>query len=256
MLTYAEIMNIVIGYIGGSGGYLGEDYPGRFSYKSHKEFYPSYCGLDIDPDQYEGTTRDRFIKILQLQDSKNQAKILRGILAKYPFDKFTENQQSIKKKCYEDIQNSIKKLEGEPYVEEPKLTITSEVVQKAIQDAEILIQENGATSGIDRIHTALHGYLKEICRNEGITLSLENPTINNLFKAIRNSPKFQIDSNRHQDVEKIINSMANIFDALNPIRNNASVAHPNRYLLAEPEAILVINSARTLLNYLNSKFND
>lgn len=48
-------------------------------------------------------------------------------------------------------------------------------------------------------------------------------------------------------------SFASAVDALNPIRNNASVAHPNAALLAEPEAMLVINSVRTLLHYLDSK---
>jgi hypothetical protein len=42
-------------------------------------------------------------------------------------------------------------------------------------------------------------------------------------------------------------------DALNPIRNTASVAHPNADLLKKDEAMLVVNSARTLLHYLNAK---
>jgi hypothetical protein len=44
-----------------------------------------------------------------------------------------------------------------------------------------------------------------------------------------------------------------IVDALNPLRNKASVAHPNANLLAEPEAMLVVNSVRTVLHYLDAK---
>lgn len=44
-----------------------------------------------------------------------------------------------------------------------------------------------------------------------------------------------------------------IVDALNPLRNRASLAHPNESLLAEPEAMLVINSVRTLLHYIDSR---
>jgi len=47
--------------------------------------------------------------------------------------------------------------------------------------------------------------------------------------------------------------MANIMDALNPVRNNASVAHPNTTLIGEPEAVLVINIVRSLLGYLEAK---
>ena len=45
-------------------------------------------------------------------------------------------------------------------------------------------------------------------------------------------------------------------DALNPVRNNASVAHPNEVLIGEPEAMLVINTVRTLLSYLENKRRD
>jgi len=41
--------------------------------------------------------------------------------------------------------------------------------------------------------------------------------------------------------------------ALLPVRNRASVAHPNAELLGEPEARLVINVGRTLLDYLDAK---
>jgi hypothetical protein len=56
----------VVSYIGVHGGYLGD-----FSYASHADFYPSYCGLDINPNEYDGTTRERFIKILSESNSKD-----------------------------------------------------------------------------------------------------------------------------------------------------------------------------------------
>jgi hypothetical protein len=58
---------------------------------------------------------------------------------------------------------------------------------------------------------------------------------------------------RPEDVTRVLQSMATILDALNPVRNNASAAHPNEHLLGEPEASLVINTVRTLLNYLENK---
>ena len=60
---------------------------------------------------------------------------------------------------------------------------------------------------------------------------------------------------RSGDVAKLVSAMATVADVLNPLRNKASVAHPNEQLLPEAEALLFINSARTLLNYLDSKIN-
>ena len=47
--------------------------------------------------------------------------------------------------------------------------------------------------------------------------------------------------------------MATILDSMNSLRNRASVAHPNESLLEDPEAMLVINSARTVLHYIDAK---
>jgi hypothetical protein len=54
----------------------------------------------------------------------------------------------------------------------PKLPITSEIVESALRDAETLIQSNGAPNALDRVHTAFHGYLREICPSlwEGLPL--------------------------------------------------------------------------------------
>lgn len=80
-LTGIEITKVVYKYIGVNGGYLGD-----FSYNSHAEFYPLYCDLEIDPYQYESTTRERFMEILRTQPPANQAKIRRGVLERFPLD--------------------------------------------------------------------------------------------------------------------------------------------------------------------------
>ncbi len=75
-----------------------------------------------------------------------------------------------------------------------------------------------------------------------------------LLKRIRQGhPKFRDLGPRAQDIEKVLNASGNILDALNPVRNNASVAHPNEELLGWNEAQLVINVGRSLLTYLDSK---
>ena len=75
-----------------------------------------------------------------------------------------------------------------------------------------------------------------------------------LFKTLRQHHSALKDlGTRSQEIERVLQSFANIMDALNPIRNNASVAHPNKNLLERDEALLVINAARTLLHYLDAK---
>lgn len=138
-------------------------------------------------------------------------------------------------------------------VSQPNLTITSAVVERALTDAELLINDRGAISGLDRVHTAFHGYLKVVCQNAGLAFSTD-PNITELFKTLRkNHPALRGPFFGGTDVERILGAMAAIVDALNPLRNRGSVAHPNEQLLEEPEAMLAVNTVRTLLHYLNSR---
>jgi len=138
-------------------------------------------------------------------------------------------------------------------VASPSLAVTSDTVERALADCEQLIHTRGATSGVDRVHTAFQGYLRTVCDKSTIVVG-ENAGLTQLFKAIREQhPAFVESGPRATDIDRIVKSMATILDSLNPLRNQATLAHPNDAILEEAEAMLVINGARTLLHYLNSK---
>lgn len=133
----------------------------------------------------------------------------------------------------------------------PDLKITGSTINQAIEDAKTLLDTQGATSALDRIHTVLHGYLKQVCNEINITYP-EDATLNQLMNLLKtNHPAL---ATQNDNADQILKSMANILDKLNPLRNNSSLAHSNPVLLNSDEAMLVINTVNTLLSYLNSKF--
>jgi hypothetical protein len=82
----------------------------------------------------------------------------------------------------------------------------------------------------------------------------DQASLTQLFKLLRASPpKFLHLGSQDKDIVRVLNSLANVFDALNTIRNHASVAHPNGNLLDDAEAMLMVNVTRTLFHYLNVK---
>jgi hypothetical protein len=246
-MSKKDIANLINRYIGVSGGYLGD-----FTYRSHKDFYVEYCDLFYETTSMPGTTRQRFESILINGSPSEQAKIVRGILSKYPPD--PDEYETRTQDLHDYFVRVAEQLEGNA-LGSPDLQITSAVVDRAIADAESLIESNGATSGVDRVHTMLHGYLKAVCDSEEIEYH-DDATMGALLKLLRaEHPAFADIGPRAQDVENVLNSMGTIMHAMNPVRNRASMAHPNKELLDEPEAMLVINVAKTLLHYLDCKLS-
>ena len=246
-LSSQEIMIIVNRWIGVDSGYLGD-----FSYRTHAEFYPEYCNLDFDPYVYEGTTRERFIEIISSASPDDQSKIVRGVIERFPIEaEYAPATRTVELR--DKLLAASSRIEGSAIVQSPDLKIASEVVMRAINDAETLLASTGATSSVDRIHTALHGFLIAACDQEGIDYPCD-PSLPKLFKLLRdNHPGLRDMGPRSSDVSRILGSLASAIDALQPIRNRASVAHPNSVLLDRPEALLVINSSRTILSYLDEK---
>ncbi|MCH8269043.1 MAG: abortive infection family protein, partial [Acidobacteria bacterium] len=154
-----------------------------------------------------------------------------------------------------EINEMISRIETGTPVSSPTLKTESEAVERAIQDALALLKERGPTSAVDRIHTALHGYLRTACDMGGFTYAKDS-TITDLFKTLRrNHPSLQPSGPRAEDITQILKALSTIVGVLNPLRNRASGAHPNPQVLEKDEAMLVINAAISLLHYLDSKLS-
>ena len=245
-LTNLEIVKLIRRYIGVSAnGYLGD-----FSYQSHADFYPEYCNLDINPNDLDGSTRKRFSQILGDAAPRDQAKILRGVLERFP----AENNE-VRLQMHDEVLQWIQRLESGAPVAQLPLQTTSEAVERAIADAEALIQSTGASSSVDRLHTALHAYMIAVCSKAGIATP-DEANLTSLFKLVRERhTAFQDLGPRPTDVTQVLRSCATILDVLGPVRNRASGAHPNPAVLPPAEAMLVVNVTRTLLRYLDSKLS-
>jgi hypothetical protein len=164
VLKKGEILGIVYEYIGVEAGYLGD-----LTYQSHVHFYPMYCDLDIDPFEYlqDGTTRERFILVLEQSPPDVQAKIVRGVLAKYPVGSSPLRTEAAHARLLAMAERLERASSG--VMVSADAEYTSEVVARALRDAETLLETSGPESAVDRAHTALHGHLGYLCEQAGIT---------------------------------------------------------------------------------------
>ena len=253
MMSLREINLLVESYIGTtSDGYLS-----GFSYSRHERFYPVYCELDIDVPAYRArglSTRNAFIQILKEAESRDQAKIIRGVFDMIPPPDDDRDEKSKKKKeIYTELMAVTARLESDGQVNTPVILQTSETVYEALKDAEILLNSRGPKSAVDRAHTALHGYLKKLCQDRGEALP-DDPSLTQIFKILReNFTEFSAVIPHDNEAKRVFGSMASALDSLNTIRNRGTLAHPNELLLDAPEAMLYINLSRAVLAYIQSK---
>jgi hypothetical protein len=245
LLSAREVEFVTRKWIGVAGGYLGD-----FSYRTHDEFYPDYCGLeDIEPYKIQGTTRARFEHILRTQTPVKQALILRGVLKKFPdpADKAREGEHR------QRMQDLIARCEGGVPIGIVKPQTGRVVVEQALREVEDRLKAGSALAAVDRVHTAFAGFLAGIAADRHIEVGNDAP-VTKVFKLIRNACPELGPQGRHADqVSKILNSLAAVIDAVDPLRNHGTLAHANEHLLDPPEAILYVNAVKTLMHYLNSK---
>lgn len=234
-------------WIGVHQGYLGD-----FSYRTHHEFYPDYCDIeDIDSYGVEGTTRYRFETILMRETPARQTRILRGVLKKFPdpHDKTREAEHRRR------IQDLIARCEGGLPIEPVKPAAGRIVVELALREVEDRIRAGEPLAAVDRIHTAFAGFLEGIAAERKIEIGKDAPTTK-VFKLLRQAcPELRPLGQHGEQIEKVINSLASVMDALSPLRNHGTLAHANEHLIEPAEAMLYINAVKTLMHYLNSKLH-
>lgn len=136
----------------------------------------------------------------------------------------------------------------------PTPATTSDAIERALAEVERALASGQPAVGVDRIHTALHAYLREVANSAGLSHA-PGADIASLFALLRREHSaLQPGGPRAADITRILRAMAIVVDALNPLRNDASLAHPpTESLLADAEAMLVINATRTLLHYIETR---
>lgn len=249
-LAEDDILSLVYDYLGVEGGYLR-----GFSYRSHEEFYPRYCGVRFDvakARQSHGTTKDTFVALLREADPRIQASIVEGTFAAFPLTTLPEDRREKAQTTQDRLVRAVARLRGQA-VQVDDLAHSNETVGKALADADLLIREQGNTSGVDRVHTALHGYLRALCAKHGLTPTADDDIAKLLRQLRQGVPAFSPGRIKQEEIGRLHGGLGTIVDALNPLRNGASLAHPNELLLDVAEAALAIDAARTILNYVNRK---
>ena len=136
-----------------------------------------------------------------------------------------------------------------------QIAARSGMVQKAVEDAEVFIREGKYDSAVDRVHTAFHGYLRQLLTEHSVAYGADDG-LPSLFSKLHG---YYGDSIQPADVAErlrtILRSAGGMINAVNELRNNNTIAHPNGQLIQKREAQLVIRMVHAVVDYVEDVEN-
>lgn len=127
----------------------------------------------------------------------------------------------------------------------------STTIFKAISDAELFFREDKYDSAVDRIHTVLHGYLRNLLDKHGQVYT-EGESIAALYSKLHSYYGINIQPPEVAvRIKEILRSGSGMITKINELRNNNTVAHANEQLIQKREAQLVIRLINALVYYID-----
>lgn len=241
--------NTVEDYLEMRGGYVLD-----FSDKTFREFIGGITGIDIDTSKYS-------------EHGSSKAKRLRGFIKEedeYMVGKLFKalNERKVERESYFGnptnpvLEAAFHKVTERLLVNQPVENINAIQANNDDKDFHQLarliresIEKNEPEAALDRLHTFMIKFLKELCSSHGTTFEKDD-IVNALFgkyiKAIR--AKGLISSPM---AEKIVQFTFQVIEAFNDVRNNKSFAHDNP-ILNYDESVLIFSNVTATVKFLQS----
>lgn len=205
------------------------------------------CGLYIEYTSiYTRTEWDTYRAILHLQVSLNRI----DVFEKYHKEILKEASQLFGKQddyYLTDLNIDILVEKYETF--DFSVLGLNETLRRALGDATTLMAQGRYGSSVDRVHTALHGYLR-ICLDELEVKYEESDMMPKLFNLLYKKWEEVGNSEINNMMLKALRSASSILDSLNDIRNRYSLAHPNEEIVNEAEAKFVLGLTENICNYI------
>lgn len=249
-LSYVERANIEA-FLGMKSGYVLD-----FSDRTFGEFVYEATGLDIFAEKYHyasNSKANRLRGFMKVETNYNVGKLLEH-LCEYWISKAHTNQINWRadEDLYLECLRITERLKSESIVEHLEALKPNsdakdfDLLAKSIKES---IVKNEPEAALDRLHTFVIKYVRQLCVNHGLSYEKDEP-LNSLFgKYVKNLlNKKLIDSLM---AEKILRFSINVLDAFNDVRNNRSLAHDNP-VLNYHESILIFNNITNTIKFIET----
>jgi len=228
-----------------------------FSNRTFQEFILDNSGLDIYDTKYDyasGSKANCLRAFWKKESNYVVGQLLANLLEYWKTQKltgYTKINQS-EQALYDECQKIAERLKQDTIVEHIDLIRADSddkdfsLLAKSIRES---IKNNEPESALDRLHTFVVKYIRQLCEKRKIEYDRDKP----LHSIFGSYVKYLKQNNLIDSLmtERILKSSISILEALNDVRNKQSFAHDNP-ILNYNESILIFNNVSNAIKFIES----
>ena len=250
-LTSIEKMKIEK-YLGMESGYVLD-----FSNRTFQEFILENTGLDIYDDKYDyasGSKANRLRAFWKEEPNHIVGKLLKDFVEYWEARKLinyssqrdddTALKDEVLKIASRLTENSpVENIDAiKPITDEKNFATLANTIRESIY-------KNQPELALDRLHTFVTKYIRELCNRHGVVCDRSKP-LHSIFGEYIKKLK---EKGAIQSVmaERILKMSISILESFNDVRNNQSFAHDNS-LLNYNESVLIFNNVSSTIRFIES----
>lgn len=228
-----------------------------FSNRTFREFIIDILGVDIYADRYEikGESKaNRLRAFWEIESNYNVGILLENLLDYWITQIRTgeRNYDFTDENLYKECIKIVERLKSGGPVENLdsiKPNTRDESFEKLTTSIKQCINNNEPDAGIDRLHTFVIKYIRQLCVKHGIAYERDTP-LHSLFGAYIKHLK-SINLIESEMTERILKSSISVMEAFNKVRNDQSFAHDNP-VLNYNESLLIFNDISNVIRFIEA----
>lgn len=228
-----------------------------FSNRTFQEFILDNLSIDIYDEKYDyqsGSKANHLRAFWNTESVYLVSKLLSALLEYWKTqnlldlreieqpeqDLFDECQKIVEKLQQEGIVENIESIQ--PYSDDKDFSLLAKSIREGIQ-------RNEPEAELDRLHTYVVKYIRQLCDKYEISYNRNTP-LHSLFggyvKFLKHSDMIESEM-----TERILKSSISIMESFNKVRNDQSFAHDNP-ILNYSESILIFNNIVSSIKFIQS----
>jgi len=228
-----------------------------FSNKTFEEFIIENTGIEIYQDKYNyesGSKANRLRAFWDKESNHIVAQLISDLLEYWKTRKLTryqeisQSEQALLDECYKISKrltqdSNIENIDAiQPYSADKNFSLLAKSIRESIQ-------QNEPEVALDRLHTFVVKYVRQLCDKYKITYDKDKP-LHSLFG------EYVKYLQHHNIIEsemtaRILKSSISVLESFNKVRNEQSLAHDNP-VINYNESVLIFNNISSAIKFIES----